>query len=265
MYPVLFKIPLFGGITIYTYGFFVALAFLVAMFWVSRDCKRKGLNASKAMDLAFYIIVAALVGSRVLHVLVSERQRFLENPLILLKIWEGGLVFYGGFIASVAVAAWYMWRQKMNFWIYSDVFTPAIALGHVFGRIGCFMAGCCHGREVGHGAWYSVSFPDNPHSFAPPGHPLYPTQLMEASGELLIFIFLVILSRHKRFEGQLLATWLVVYAILRGFVEYFRGDIARGFLIEPWLSTSQFISILMFIAGIAIYIIRWKRMQERLI
>lgn len=258
MYPVLFKIPWFGGITIYTYGFFVALAFLVGMFWVNRECKRSGLNAARAMDLAFYIIIAALVGSRVLHVLVSEHQRFFENPLILLKIWEGGLVFYGGVIASVAVAAWYMWRHKMNFWIYSDVFAPAIALGHVFGRIGCFMAGCCYGKEVGHSAWYSLSFPDDPHSFAPPGHPLYPTQLMEVAGELLIFIFLLFLRKHKRFDGQILGTWLVLYALLRWFVEYFRGDFVRGFLIDPWLSTSQFISILMLLAGVIIYITRWK-------
>jgi len=262
MHPILLKIPLFGGIHIYTYGFFVAVAFLVGMFWVNRACKREGLNASNAMDLAFYVIVAAIIGSRILHVLVSERQRFFENPLILLKIWEGGLVFYGGFIASVIVGAFYLWRKKMNFWIYSDVFAPAIALGHFFGRIGCFMAGCCYGREVGHDAWYAISFPDNPSTFAPPHRPLYPTQLMEASGELLIFIGLLLLRKHKRFKGQLMGTWLVAYALLRFFVEYFRGDVIRGFVVEPWLSTSQFISVIMFLVGIVIYIKRWNSRLE---
>ena len=258
MYPVLFKIPIFGGITVYTYGFMVAVAFLVAMAWVSRECRIQGVDRNKAMDLAFYIIVAALLGSRILHVFVSERDRFFQNPLILLKIWEGGLVFYGGLIAAVAVAFWYMRRNKLNFWVYADVFAPAIALGHAFGRIGCLMAGCCYGMPVGHKAWYSITFPDNPHSFAPPDIPLYPTQLMEVIGELIIFAILVILRRKKKFNGQLIATWMVLYAIMRALVEIFRGDVTRGFLIEPWFSTSQFISLLIFTVGVIIYVKRWK-------
>lgn len=260
MYPVLFKIPLFGGaaITVYTYGFMVALAFVVGMIWVSRESRRVGQDPAKAMDLAFYIIVAAIIGSRILHVAVSERDRFLQNPLTIFKIWEGGLVFYGGLIASIAVAIWYIRRHNLSFWIISDIFSPAIALGHVFGRIGCFMAGCCHGRIVDHKTWFSIVFPANPSSFAPTGVPLYPTQLMEAAGELVIFFILFFLRRHKRFDGQLLATYLIAYSILRAFVEYFRGDVSRGFVIEPWISTSTFISILMFVAGLLIYIFKLR-------
>lgn len=261
MYPVLLKIPLFGAtVTIYTYGFMVALAFLVGMIWVSREAKRVGEDPAKAMDLAFYIIVAAIIGSRLLHVAVSERDRFLQNPIMFFKIWEGGLVFYGGLIGAVLVAVWYMRRHKLSFWIYSDIFSPAIALGHVFGRVGCFMAGCCYGRLVDHLAWYSVTFPANPYSFAPTGVPLYPTQLMEAAGELAIFGILLVFRRFKRFDGQLLATYLIAYAILRSFVEYFRGDTSRGFIIEPWISTSTFISILMFITGLIIYFKKWRKL-----
>lgn len=260
MYPVLVQIPLFGTtITIYTYGFMVAVAFLAGMFWVSRESKLLGQNPAKIMDLAFYIIVAAIVGSRVLHVLVSERARFLENPLTIFKIWEGGLVFYGGLIGAVIISVWYMRRNKLPFWIISDIFAPAVALGHVFGRIGCLMAGCCHGRVVGHPAWYSIVFPANAHSFAPQGVPLYPTQIMEAAGEIVVFAALFVLRRYKRFDGQIIATYLILYSILRAAVEYFRGDVSRGFLMEPWISTSTFISIIMFACGIAIYVLRWRK------
>jgi len=265
MYPILLRIPLFGDFTftIYTYGFFVALAFVAGMVWVSYESRRVGENPARAMDLAFYIIVAAIIGSRVLHVLVSERERFLQNPLTIFRIWEGGLVFYGGLIASVIVAVWFMRRHKLSFWIYSDIFSPAIAIGHVLGRIGCLMAGCCYGRVIDHKAWYSIVFPDNPSCFAPIGVPLYPTQIMEAAGELIIFAILFFFRRFKKFDGQIFATYLILYSVLRAFVEYFRGDTSRGFVVEPWISTSTFISILMFLLGVFIYILKMRQRGEQ--
>jgi phosphatidylglycerol:prolipoprotein diacylglycerol transferase len=260
MYPVLFKIPIFGGITIYSYGVMVALGFLAGMIWVVRESKRVGQDPARAMDLTFYIILAAIVGSRVLNVIISDWDRFLRDPLMIFRIWEGGLIFYGGLIASLAVAAWYVRRHRMPFLITSDIFAPAIALGHAFGRIGCLLAGCCFGRPVS--SWFSISFPTDVHSFAPGGISLYPTQLMEAGGELMNFFILAAFRRHKRFDGQIFATYLMLYAVLRAFVEYFRGDVERGFVVEPWLSTSQFISIFLFAIGLAFYIRCWPRKKE---
>lgn len=262
MYPVLFKIPIFGGVTIYTYGAMVALGFVAALIWITRESRRAGLDPSKAMDLAFYVIVSAIIGSRILHVFVSERQQFLENPLMLLKIWEGGLVFYGGLIAAIAVSVWYMRRHRIPVLPMTDVFAPAIALGHAVGRMGCFLAGCCYGRVVDHPAWYSIVFPENAGSFAPTGVPLYPTQLMESLGEFSIFAFLAVLSRRKKFDGQVIAVYLMVYAILRVVIEFFRGDVVRGFLIEPYLSTSQFISFLVFVSGALLYAVLWRRTRR---
>ncbi len=262
MYPVLFKIPIFGGITIYSYGVMVALAFLIGVLWVSRESRRVGLDSARAVDLGFYVIVAAIVGSRILHIAISEWDRFIANPLIFFKIWEGGLVFYGGLIAAVAIGIWYMRRHRMPFLLTSDVFSPGIALGHAIGRIGCFLAGCCYGRVMDGHAWYSITFPHNPHTFAPQGMPLYPTQLMEASGELINFAVLFVLRYFKRFDGQIFATYLMIYAIVRVIVEYFRGDVERGLLIEPWLSTSSLISIFMFAAGVALYIKCWPRRRR---
>lgn len=258
MYPVLFQIPLFGGITIYSYGVMVALGFVAAIAWVAYESRRLGQSPSRAMDLLFWIIIAAIAGSRILHVAIADRERFFANPLMIFRIWEGGLVFYGGFIAAVAVAIWYMRRYKMPVLLTCDICAPAIALGHAIGRIGCFLAGCCYGRVVDAPAWYAVVFPSNTRTFAPTGVPLYPTQLMEVAGELSIFAVLVLLRHWKRFDGQILATWLMLYAIVRAFNESFRGDAERGFLIPGWLSTSQFISIILFAAGAALYVKYWR-------
>lgn len=259
MYPVLFTIPLFGGITIHSYGVMVALGFVAAILWVTYESKRLGQDPARAMDLVFYIILSAIVGSRILHVAIAERERFIDNPLMIFKIWEGGLVFYGGLIAAVAVGIWYVRRHRMPVLLTCDIFAPAISIGHAIGRIGCFLAGCCYGRPVDHPAWYSLTFPVLPKTFAPTGIALYPAQLMEAGGEFLIFLSLVIFRRWKRFDGQIIATYLMLYAILRSFNECFRGDSERGFVVGEWLSTSQFISIILFIAGAALYVKFWRR------
>jgi phosphatidylglycerol---prolipoprotein diacylglyceryl transferase len=173
---------------------------------------------------------------------------------MLFKIWRGGLVFYGGLISALIVAGWYMRRNKMPVLITLDIFAPAIAIGHAIGRIGCFLAGCCHGRVADHSAWYTLIFPTNASSFAPAGVALYPTQLMEVFGETLIFLTLFVLRRYKRFDGQIIAVYAMLYAILRSCIEVFRGDIERGFVIEPWLSTSQFVSLFVFTIGLGMYL-----------
>ncbi|MBT3181409.1 MAG: prolipoprotein diacylglyceryl transferase [Deltaproteobacteria bacterium] len=259
MYPVLFKIPLFGGITIHTYGVLVATGFVLGISWAVHESKRLGQDPAKMLDLVFYLLIAAIVGSRVFHVFISQRTEFFQNPLILFQVWRGGLVFYGGLICCLLVAVWFIRRHKMKLLITLDIFAPAISIGHAVGRIGCLMAGCCYGREASHGAWYSLTFPGVVDSFAPGGTPLFPTQLMEVTGELIILSILMIVRRFKRFDGQLMATYLMLYAVLRYFNEFFRGDFERGFVIDPWLSTSQSLSILLFAVGLFMYIKLWKR------
>ena len=112
MHPVLFEIPFFGGIPVFSYGVLVATGFLVGSFWVKREAMRVGISPERAMDLLFYIIIAALVGSRVLHILVSDLDRVLENPLLLFKVWEGGLVFYGGLIGALLVSILYVRKYR---------------------------------------------------------------------------------------------------------------------------------------------------------
>lgn len=263
MHPILFKIPIFGGVSIYTYGVMVATGFLVALLWIRYECKREGIESKKILDLVFYLVLFGILGSRLFHLLISEREAFFADPLLFFKMWRAGLVYYGGVISATVVAIIYLKKHKLSFWSSTDIITPGLSLGHLFGRIGCFMSGCCYGKEAPSHSWYCVIFPDDPHAFAPSGICLFPTQLMEVAGEALIFLTLFFLIRHRRFMGQVFATYLMLYALLRYFTEIFRGDLERGFVVEPWISTSQFISIGMFVAGIIIYVVRWgKKMRQ---
>ncbi|RKY01181.1 MAG: prolipoprotein diacylglyceryl transferase, partial [Spirochaetes bacterium] len=167
MHPVLFK---FKGLTIHTYGVLVALGFLIGITYSIRKGKKEGIESDKIFDLAFYLILSAIIGSRALYVLMNFKD-YSKEPLRMLMIWEGGLVFYGGLILAVIVGFSYMKIKKMEFWKTTDVMAPGIALGHAIGRLGCFNAGCCYGKPS-HVAW-AVTFRD-PQSLAPKGIPLHP-------------------------------------------------------------------------------------------
>lgn len=257
MYPDLLKIPFFSELYIHSYGMMVAIGFLMGSVWVYFESRRLGENPDKGLDLIFYILVAAILGSRVVYVLVNEREEFLRNPLIIFKFWVG-LVFYGGVFGALLVGGLYMRKHKMNFWKQVDIFAPAIPLGHFFGRIGCTLAGCCYGKPVLEPHWWTIIFPEHRHAVAPVGVPLYPTQLIEASLNLLIFLGLVIFRKHKRFEGQVFLTYLIIYGIVRSLIEELRGDAARGFVFGL-VSTSQFVSILLILLAVIFYIVRWKK------
>jgi len=237
MHPILIKI---GPLTIYSYGFFLAIGFLLAIFYSTREAKRVGEDPQKISDLAFYLIIASLVGARLLFIIV-EPHDFLENPLEIIKVWKGGLVFYGGFIGALITGIWYVKRHGMPIWKTADIIAPAVALGQSLGRIGCFSAGCCYGRETD--VPWAVTFTD-PNSLARIGIPLHPTQLYEAALDLGIFLFLISFRKRKTFEGQLIWLYTLLYAIVRFIVELFRGD-PRGSALDNLLSTSQFIGIVM--------------------
>lgn len=251
MHPLLIEIPILGGLRIYTYGVLVALAFLIGILWTAREAKIAGVKPEIIMDLSFYIIVAALVGSRLLYILIDHR-RYWESPLDVLKIWEGGLVFYGGLIGAIVTSFFYLRRKKMPFLLTADLFMPGLALAHAIGRLGCLAAGCCYGREA-HGAFFSIIFPQTPFSLAPAGVPLFPSQLVESLVELLIFFILVTVRKRKRFPGQIFLVYLVLYSISRSVLEVFRGDSVRGFVVPHYLSTSQLISIMLIGVCLLIY------------
>ncbi|KPK45334.1 MAG: hypothetical protein AMK74_03855 [Nitrospira bacterium SM23_35] len=252
MHPVLIRI---GPLTIHTYGFLIAIGFLVALWLAAIQAKKEGFPAGKIMDLGFYILLAAIVGSRLFFVLINAGH-YINRPLDVFKIWEGGLVFYGGVLLAVPVAVWHIKRNGMDLWSTADILAPSIAIGHAFGRLGCLAAGCCHGRPAEDLPW-GIIFTD-PESLAPTNVLLHPTQLYESAGELLIFLALILTRTRKSFDGQLFMMYLILYAVLRFLVEFFRGDIGRGFIMEN-MSVSQGISILIFITGILGILILKKR------
>ena len=263
MFPLLFNIPILGGIPIYTYGVLVALGFMAGISWSVHEAKIAGVNPNRVLDLAFYIILSALVGSRVLYIM-TEWQRYLSQPLDVFKIWEGGLIFYGGLIGALLVSYFYMKRHKMPFLRTADFFMPGVALGHTIGRLGCFMAGCCYGGRAPEGSPWGVVFPSNPFSLAPAGVTLYPSQLFESAASLLIFFILVLMRRKGRYQpqnGQIFLAYLILYSVTRSLLEIFRGGGSRNFVIDGWLSVSQLISVGLILMALIIYS-RFRRQTE---
>jgi len=242
VHPILFK---FGPISVHTYGFFIALAFFTAIIWSSREAKRLGENPERIMDLGFLIILAAIIGSRILFILLNL-QDYLEHPINMIKIWEGGLVFYGGLIASILAALWYLKKHRLRIWKYGDILSPAIALGQSIGRVGCLMAGCCYGKETA--CPWAVRFTD-PQTLAMPNIPLHPTQIYESIAALLIFGLLLKLRKRKSFDGQIFWLYIALYAIVRFIIDFFRGDETRTFF-HHTLSLTQVLGIALFLSAL---------------
>ena len=238
MYPILIE---FGFFKIFTYGLLVATGFLVAILLASSRAEKEGLDSQKVLDLCFYVMVSALLGARLLYVIVEYRY-FLDSPLEIFKFWKGGLVFYGGLILGVLISLWYLKRNQMPMWKTADLLAPSIALGQLIGRWGCFFAGCCYGKKTD--VTWGIIFAD-PRSLAPLEISLHPTQVYLSLNAVFIFIFLMWLSKRKVFDGQILWSYGILYSIGRFLIEYFRGD-DRGFPVEQVLSTSQFVGVFVF-------------------
>ncbi len=242
MLPVLLQI---GPIKLFTYGLMAAIGLVTGVTLAARRAEKEGLDGGLIADLGFYVIIAAIAGSRLMYVIV-EYPAYIAEPLRIFKLWEGGLVFYGGFIACVPVVWWFIGKHKLPFWKVADVLAPYLALAHAIGRLGCLAAGCCYGKPTG--SWINIVF-TNPAGLAPLGVPLYPTQLFDSLNEFTIFLILLAIRRHKKFDGQLMAGWITLYSFGRFIVEHFRGD-PRGHFLGLSLSTSQGIAIIGFVCGL---------------
>jgi phosphatidylglycerol:prolipoprotein diacylglycerol transferase len=256
MYPILFQ---FGRFHIYAYGFFIVVGFAAATVLAVLKIRKSNIKISfeNATELFFYTVLSAYLGSRILYVLINF-DGFRQHPLQIFKIWEGGLVFYGGLFPAAVVAFCYMRRHGLPLWKLADLISPLIALGLSSGRIGCFLAGCCYGKETS--LPWAVVF-RNPDSLARLNVPLHPTQLYDAANGLALFFFLSWMEKRKAFDGQIFWLFLLFYSMTRFFIEIFRGD-PRGFLFGDLLSTSQAIGILLAIFSLFMLFYRKKRVQR---
>ncbi len=250
MDPIAFRL---GPLAVHWYGVLIVCGFVAGLWLASRRCLRDGLSPDAVADGGVWILVGALVGARIFHVVMFWESDFARRPLWeIVAIWRGGLVYYGGLIGASLATVWYAQRRDLPLWKLADAFAPSIALGQFFGRLGCFMQGCCYGRPTALAC--GVRFPEGttPH----PG-PVHPTQLYEAALNLGLFALLAWQYRRKRFAGETFAWYLAGYAVLRFGVEFFRGDSPTRYF--GWATPGQLTSVLVLAAGA----ILWWRLSGR--
>lgn len=251
MHPVLFEI---AGFKVYSYGFMIALGAIAAVAYMAvRGKKEAGLTFDQANTLFLLIFLAAFVGGK-LFLFFENPSMYLDNPSRLIK--GRGFVFYGSFLLAIPTMLWFFRKHNLNTYKMLDVMAITTCLVHMFGRVGCFLAGCCYGLPTD--SPLGVIFSDPACHADPKNTPLHPTQLYEASYILIIMVVLLFLRDRRKFYGQLFLLYLILYAAGRAFLEIFRGDEARGYLIENVLSHSQFIALV--VIGVSLYVYsRWSK------
>jgi len=268
MCPRLLTLPAFdllgreiGPLTLHSYGVLLALAFLASLWVAGWQARKAGLNSAAISDMAVSVLIAGLVGAKLL-LLVVEWGHYSRNPKELFSLVQSGGVFYGALLGALPVALWQARRHSLSGWQTADVLAPAVAIGQTVGRIGCFAAGCCHGRAAT--VPWAISFHDEyTHRLigTPLNTPLHPTQLYESLACLLIFAILVWMAPRKKFHGQVALAYFVLYAVARFVIEFFRGDVSRGSILGGALSTSQFIAILMVLGAALIGPYAYKKQR----
>ena len=259
MYPELFHIRSFP---INTYGVFLALAFLGGILVATKLAERDGLPRQRIYDLCLWILLASLLGSKILMFFTEPQYREHPAQLLSLDFLRSGGVFYGGLIGAVMTAYVLIRRYGLPWWKTADACAPGIALGNVLGRQGCFSAGCCWGKPTN--LPWGVRFTQLGHEITgvPIDAKLHPTQLYESFAMLLAFFFLLWLHRRKKFSGQVILAYVAIYAAVRFVIEFVRddprGDI-MGLTTLTGLSTSQMIGLIVGIGALVLLIIRWRR------
>lgn len=302
-YKLFFAEPL----VLHTYGVCIAMGFVFAIWIAVIEAQRTGLDGTRVLDLSFWVLIAGMLGSRAVFMMVEWRAyverctdpaaQGLTAPdcFAVLRFWEGGLVFYGGLIGAILAGVTYLHRNKLEVWRYADVMVVGVPVGQFFGRMGCLAAGCCHGKYVPSERMMGLHWPEGTAAYGVILRGLeegadkalfqaehfvsaHPTQLYSSGAALLIFVALMLLRTRKRFNGQIIIAYMMMYAVARGVIEIFRGDKIRGFIVEYrnesisgflglplgeplLLSTSQFISLLMLTAGVVLWVVLSRQRQ----
>ena len=249
MYNDLFTV---FGLTVHGYGLMIGIGTAIAMFWSQSRAKKRGLSDDLALTMVLWALLFGWGCSKILYI-ITDWQTFLTSPRAVLG--GEGFVVYGGIIGGV-LGVWLCARKnKVSFPAYVDVLLPTVALAQAFGRVGCFLAGCCYGKACN--SPFSVVFP--PDSFAPSGVPLLPTQLFSAVADALLTLALLWVDKREHREGKLMPVYLVLYSFGRFLIEFIRDD-PRGSV--GTLSTSQFIAIPLFCIGIIWYATAYRKAEK---
>lgn len=276
MHPTLFT---WHGLGIHTWGTMVTIAFVVPCLVAGLRAGKVGIDPDRLVPIWLIAPAAGLIGARLLHFLMAERGLLWEDPAAFFDLGQGGFAFYGGVILGSAACLTYAAFARIPLLKLIDVVAPTVMLGLGFGRIGCFFAGCCHGRacpapvsatvasfqggaivSLEQSPWLALIFKKGVGVGAIFNHPVYPTQLWESAGAFVLFFALSAMWRWgRRFDGQVAAAMLVLYAILRFTIEGFRGDTIRGVEYLGRFSTSQMVSFPMLALGLGLALYCFRR------
>ena len=253
MHPIAFNL---GPITVHWFGICIALAFLAGMWTASRRARLAGVSAEAITDLIVpWLLLGGILGARTMFVATYWREEFAGKPFTeIFMIQRGGLVFYGGLIGAALAVVIYAKVKKLPLWKLADILAPSIALGSVFGRIGCLMNGCCYGRACE--LPWAIPHPANQ-------SPIHPTQIYDSLLNLALYIGLAWLFRRRKFDGQIFAVFLMCYAVTRSTVEVFRGDYSDAHL-HSGLTPAHVLSIGIFVAGVALFAVLKNRNAQQI-
>jgi phosphatidylglycerol:prolipoprotein diacylglycerol transferase len=251
MLPVLFES---AGFRIYSYGILMAIGFIAGVFFSRWQGEREGMDPDLFLDIGFWLIFSGILGARLLYILTNLPD-YSDNPAEIFKFWKGGLVFYGGVFCAVCAVILFTNRKHIGFFRVGDIFMIGVAIGEGFGRIGCFLAGCCYGLPTS--LPWAVTFTD-PASLAILGIPVHPTQLYSAALAFTLAGVLFWSHSRKRFDGQTFFLFFLLYSAERFFIEYLRGDEIRGFIIKPYLSNSQGIALPVMVLSALVLFVGWR-------
>lgn len=250
MYNDLFTI---GSVTVHSYGLMIGIGVIVALLVGDYRAKKRGLDGDFVYSLTLITVILGFLGAKILFI-ITEWSSFIENPTSFIS--GNGFVVYGGIIAGALTMYGYCKWKKNSLFDYLDLLVPSVALAQGFGRIGCFLAGCCYGRETD--SCIGVVFTHS--SFAPNNVKLLPTQLIMSAGDFIIAVILLLYAKKQRMRGKVGALYLMLYSVGRFLVEFLRND-DRGAVGN--LSTSQFIAIFVF-AGAAIgYLVILPKLEKK--
>lgn len=250
MIPYLFKL---GPLTIFPWGFTLSVAILLGTLLAMKLAKKVGFETDLILDLVIYLVIGGVVGARLFYVFVYEPERYLREPLQIFALWNGGMVYYGALIGGFITGTWFILRKKLPFWTLADVVSPPLALGYGIVRIGCFLNGCCYGKPTS--SIIGVVFP-----FIDGGPSLdtlhrYPTQLFSSAFGFILLGMLLLIWRKKKFSGQVFLSFLILYAVERTVVEYYRENL----LVFGPVTVSQLVSGIIIVPALYFY---WSRSRN---
>ena len=239
----------------------MALAFLAGLWTATRRARLTNISSDVIADVTLWLMAGSIIGARFVYVTTYWRQEFASQPFSeVFMIQHGGLVYYGGLIGAIVAGTGYLVWKKLLVWQTADILAPSIALGSVFGRIGCLLNGCCYGRACD--LPWAISFPaDNP--LNPPTFPVHPTEIYDALLNLTLYVFLAWLFRRRKFDGQIFAAYLMIYAVFRSFAEYFRGDYPTDHIHAGLFTSAQLVSAPILLAGIVLWFWRARRVEAK--